>query len=50
MSISYPLNLPTTLGLERFAWTAFNAVGMLRSPFTYALKPKSTKGSYGPLR
>jgi len=44
MTISYPLSLPTGLGLERFAWTNFNAVGMTRSPFTFATQAQQHQG------
>lgn len=44
MTISYPLSIPTTLGIDRLAWTNFNAVGMLRSPFTFATQAQAHQG------
>jgi hypothetical protein len=44
MSISYPLTLPSTIGIERFALTSFNAVGLLRSPFTFATQTQEHQG------
>jgi hypothetical protein len=44
VTISYPLSLPTSKGLDRFAWTNFNATGMLRSPFTFATQVQAHQG------
>jgi hypothetical protein len=44
MTISYPLTLPTSLGIERFSWTNFNVVGMTRSPFTFATQAQQHQG------
>lgn len=35
MAISYPLNTPTTIGIESIELTARNAVAVSQSPFTY---------------
>ena len=35
MAISYPLNLPTTIGIESITLRAEDAVGISSSPFTY---------------
>ena len=44
MTISYPLPLPSALPLDGFSWTNFNAVGMRRSPFTYATQKQQHQG------
>lgn len=35
MAISYPLDIPTTIGIESIELTARNAVAVSQSPFTY---------------
>ena len=35
MAISYPLSVPTTIGLAQVEFTASNAVALSQSPFTY---------------
>jgi len=35
MSISYPLDMPTTIGIEQIELRAVNAVAISSSPFTY---------------
>lgn len=44
MSISYPLTLPTSLGIEKFSWTCFNAVGMMRSTFSMQSQAQAHSG------
>lgn len=47
MPISYPLTLPTTpnaAGIERFMLTGMHAVGVLRSPFTFATQVQAHPG------
>lgn len=47
MAITFPLSIPTTpgaAGLERFVLTGVHAVGVLRSPFTYATQVQSHPG------
>jgi hypothetical protein len=44
VTITYPLSLPETLGVARFAWTNFNSVGMMRSPFTYKPQVQQHQG------
>lgn len=35
MAISYPLSLPTTIGIAKIELTAVNAIAVSRSPFTF---------------
>ena len=35
MTLSYPLNQPTTIGIESIELRAVNAVAVSQSPFTY---------------
>jgi hypothetical protein len=47
MAITYPLSIPTTpaaAGLERFSLMGAQAVGVLRSPFTFATQVQSHPG------
>ena len=44
MAISYPLNTPTTIGIESIELRAVNAVAVSQSPFTYKQQVISHKG------
>ena len=47
MTISYPLSIPTypnASGVERLAWTNFNAVALLRSPYTFQTQVQEHSG------
>lgn len=44
MSIAYPLNTPTNIGIANIAFTAENAVAISQSPFTYAQQVVSHPG------
>ena len=44
MAISYPLNTPTTIGIESIELRAVNAVAVSQSPFTYKQQVISHQG------
>ena len=44
MAISYPLNTPTTIGIESIELRAVNAVAVSQSPFTYKQQVISYQG------
>ena len=44
MAISYPLNTPTTIGIESIELRAMNAVAVSQSPFTYKQQVISHQG------
>mgnify|MGYP005997299571 FL=1 len=44
MAISYPLNTPTTIGIESIELRAINAVAVSQSPFTYKQQVISHQG------
>ena len=44
MAISYPLNTPTTIGIENIELRAMNAVAVSQSPFTYKQQVISHQG------
>jgi len=44
MAISYPLDTPTTIGIERIELRAVNAVAVSQSPFTYKQQVISHQG------
>ena len=44
MAISYPLDTPTTIGIESIELRAMNAVAVSQSPFTYKQQVISHQG------
>lgn len=44
MSITYPLDLPTSIGIAEIELTASNAVAVSRSPFTFATQTHGYSG------
>ena len=44
MAISYPLSLPTSIGIARIELRATNAVAVSRSPFTFATQVHAYAG------
>jgi hypothetical protein len=44
MAITYPLSLPTSVGIERLRFTHVHSTAMLRSPWTYATQIQNHPG------